>query len=656
MLSPLGPHRPGEVLVKLKPQFRLESDLCADYQMDLLETVPLGHSSAAFSGQVPAEFLHLKLPVGVSTEQALLDLSQDSRVEYAAPNSLYEMDARPNDPLKLYGMDKIQAPQAWDITTGSRTGPVVAVLDCGVDYTHPDLAPNMWTNPAEVPGNGVDDDGNGVVDDIHGFDAARGTGDSVPVEEHGTHCAGTIGAVGNNALGVNGVNWQARMMGINIFNGFGASAVSIAKALHYAGQMGASIASCSFGGGVFNPAVYEAFRNSPMLHICAAGNNAKNSEQAPHYPASFDLPNIVSVAATDDRDQLGKFSNFGNISVDLAAPGVAILSTVPGGGYQELSGTSMATPMVSGVAALVASAFPQATPDEIRTRLLGGVDPIAGLAGKVVTGGRLNALKALENDTLAPGPITRLTAQAPGPGRVVLNWRAGGDDGDQGKASAYQLRVAQQPIADEAEFARAQSVPVAPPQAAGTKETALIPVLPAAQPRLLYCALRALDNVGNLGAVAQTRVEVPAARLALEAPAGSQTDWTGQGSWQVSQLPGIGPVWTDSPDAEYANKQDASLTSKPFSLQDMRSSKLYFQSQYSIEREKDALKIELSPDGGKNWKLVKSLDGDSPWKIHELDLSAFDGQRSLQLRFRLQTDSTGQRDGFYLGQTVIAAG
>ncbi|MFN8611895.1 MAG: S8 family serine peptidase [Vulcanimicrobiota bacterium] len=643
----IGPHRPGEVLVKLRPQFRQKSNFCSDYALRLLEKVPLGPTSAALVDQEPQEFLHLRLPPGQSTEQALLQLLQDPRVEYAAPNTVYEMDARPNDPMKLPGLDKIQAPAAWDITTGSRSGPVVAVLDGGVDFSHPDLAANMWTNRGEVPGNGLDDDGNGVVDDVHGYDAARNKGDSLPKDEHGTHCAGTIGAVGDNGLGVTGLNWQAQMMGINIFDGFGASAVSIAKALNYAAQMGARVASCSFGTGVFNPVVYEAFRNSPLLHICAAGNNAKDVEAIPHYPASFDLDNIISVAATDDRDQLARFSNFGKLSVDLAAPGSDILSTVPGGGYEALSGTSMATPAVSGVAALIATAFPQASNQEIRLRLLGGVDPVPALKERVVTGGRLNALKALEKDVVAPGAVQGLSLRARGNSQLLLNWRASGDDGEQGRATAYELSLT--------EDGRQQQVSVPPPQAAGTQESATLRLMPSAQPRRISCSLRVLDNAGNASRAQRAEVNLPAARLALEAAPGSQADWVGQGSWQVSQLPGLGPVWTDSAAGEYANNQDISLTSRTFSLVGLRSSRLHFEARYSIEREKDSLTIELSRDSGKTWQILKHLEGESPWGIQELDLSAFDGQKDVKLRFRLQTDSTGTRDGMNLGRLVVAS-
>ena len=661
-ISPsLGPHRAGEVLVKLRPQgVRLQSDFCSDYQTRLLETLPLHPNRTKGS----AEVLHLKLPAEVSTAEALVRMQQDPRVEYAAPNSVYFQDGlTPNDlSPELYAMKKIQAEAAWALTVGSRSGPVVAVLDTGVDYNHPDLKDNMWVNPGEIPGNGQDDDGNGIVDDVHGYASGYDSGDPMTKDHHGTHVSGTIAAVGNNGEGVVGLNWQARLLAVNIFGGFGADAVSITKGLNYAAQMGARIASNSWGGGVFNPVIYEAFKNSPQLHICAAGNNAKNIDQQPHYPASFDLPNVVSVAATDDKDQLPRFSSYGPKGVDLAAPGQAIFSTVPEGGYEHLSGTSMATPHVSGVAALIATLYPEADNQEIRARLLGGIDKVPALQGKVASGGRLNALKCLEKDVQPPSPPVGLTASARGSHQIKLGWVAGGDDGQQGAATFYQVRYARQPIVDgpagpgQIGFEEATALASPNPQAAGSKELLEWTLMPSAQAGNLYCAIRAVDNVGLTSATAKANCPLPAARLALDAPAGSGDRWTPQGSWEVVDLPGIGPVWTDSPHGDYLHKSDMSLTGAPFSLKGMQGCKLLFEGKYSIEREKDQLMVEASQDGGKSWKAVQNFEGDQDWGIHQVDLSGYDNSPQLQLRFRLKTDATGVRDGFFLGRAVVAAG
>ncbi|MBT9584320.1 S8 family serine peptidase [bacterium] len=653
--GPKIPYVSGEVLIQVRPQFGVHSELADglairssiadEYSMELLDSAPLGLHRGA------SQILRLQLAPGQTLEQAVQLLSQDERVMCAAPNTVYHADIQPNDmDPRLYGLAKIQAPEAWNKIQGSRSGPVVAVLDSGVDYQHPDLKENIWVNPKEVPGNGRDDDGNGVVDDVHGYNASKDNGDPMSGDNHGTHCAGTIGAVGNNGLGVVGVNWQAQVMPINIFGGFGADTMSMVKALNYASQMGARIASCSFGGGVYNPILYEAFSKSPMLHICAAGNHAKDVNLQPHYPACFDLPNIVSVAATDDRDQLAKFSNYGSPRVDLAAPGQAILSTVPGG-YAELSGTSMATPHVSGAAALIASQFPEASPSEIRTRLLANVDVIPGLQGKVITSGRLNVLRALEQDTTPPGAPAALKGTSK-PHRVDLSWTASGDDQSKGTASFFELDYSL-----DGKTVRDLSFTPPRPGASGTGHKATLELLPSARTRSLECRLRALDNVGQSSPVTTVQVQVPAAKVALEASAEDPSAWKAEGYWAPAQLPERGTIWSDSPQGDHAHKLDMSLTGPAFSLKGHRGSKLMFEALYSFEKaeEKDVLHIEASSDAGKNWAVLQSLRGDSPWKIHEVDLSRFDGKPQVQFRFRLKTDNTGVRDGMSLGRCVVAS-
>lgn len=651
----IGPHRQGEVLVKLKGEIGLESDFVSDHEMKLLDTVNLGVSQRLEQEGSSASFLHLKLPQGQTTEQALQDLAEDPRVELVAPNTLYQLDAQPNDPLPQYGLEKIDAEKAWAVTKGSRNGPIVAVIDSGVDYNHPDLRENIWTNAGEIPGNGIDDDKNGVVDDVHGYNAARDNGDPKPFNHHGTHVAGTIGAVGNNGVGISGVNWEAGLMPINIFTGFGASAVSIAKALAYAERMGARIASCSFGGAVFNPIVYEAYKNSSMLFVCAAGNHRNNIDEKPHYPASFNLPNIVTVAATDSRDELARFSNYGQVGVDLAAPGAAIMSTLPDGKYGELSGTSMATPHVSGVAALVADAYPQAGPEEIRARLLGSVDRLPELEGKMTTGGRLNAKRALEHDNVAPGAPVGLSGRIKRTNQLELSWIASGDDGPAGAASLYDLRMSPEPIVEGEPGPREVLLSTPLPMSAGRRESLTVPLMPSSKSGAVHLALRSRDNAGNTSATASLALEVPAANLALELGAGSG-EWKGEGPWKAAELSGLGRVWTDSPTGVSRNNLDSSLVSPAFSLQGERAGKLVFESRFSIEREKDVVALEISSDNGKNWSTLDEFDGDGEWGVREADLSRYAGRSNLRVRFRIQTDATGARDGFNLGRAAVVAG
>jgi subtilisin family serine protease len=289
----------------------------------------------------------------------------------------------------------INAPGAWDISTGSNSV-VVAVIDTGVLYNHSDLSANIWNNTDEIPGNGIDDDGNGYTDDVRGWNFVANTSDPIDDNHHGTHVSGTIGAVGNNAIGVAGVNWHVKIMPLKAFDsaGFGDTSDAI-TAIEYANANGASVISNSWGGGSYSQGLKDAIDASPAVVVCAAGNNANDNDINPVYPASYNSTNIISVAATDHNDIRALFSNFGLSSVDLAAPGTNIWSTYLDGTYALMSGTSMATPHVSGVVALVKSVNPSLTAVQIKNIILSTVDSKDSLNGKVASGGRLNAYKAV---------------------------------------------------------------------------------------------------------------------------------------------------------------------------------------------------------------------------------------------------------------------
>lgn len=413
----LGDHEPGELILRTRPGFSLsgEGSVLSDYGATVLDEfdTPGGLSKSA-----GGEFLHVKLPAGVSVEEAMAAMAQDERVEFAVPNHTYGLpdgekgQGVTNDPdaSKLWGLNNegqtggtadadIDAPEAWQKAKGktqAEGGLITAVIDTGVDYNHADLAANMWTNPGEIPGNGIDDDGNGVIDDVHGYNAYDNSGDPMDGHGHGSHCAGTIAAVGDNGVGVVGVNHKANIMAVKIFSDEGrTSAAAIIRGIQYATKNGARITSNSWGGGPANEGIRSAFADSPAFHLAAAGNDGTNNDVRPHYPSNYDLDNIVAVAATDHNDKLAYFSQYGATSVDLAAPGVDILSTVPGG-YDTYSGTSMATPHVAGAATLIVSAYPQISNEQLRDALLGSVDKIPALEGKMTTGGRLNVNAALD--------------------------------------------------------------------------------------------------------------------------------------------------------------------------------------------------------------------------------------------------------------------
>lgn len=335
----------------------------------------------------------------------------NSSIDHFERDSWIKSATVPNDPsfpslvgLKNTGQNggavdaDIDATAAWDLTTGS-SSVVVAVIDSGIDYNHPDLAANIWTNPGESAGDSIDNDGNGFVDDVHGWDFANNDADPLDVDKHGTHVAGTIGAVGNNGVGVVGVNWNVSLMALKFINGDTGRRSDAVACINYATMMrergvNVRVDSNSWGGQGFTPSLGDAISaagNRGILFVASAGNDSENNDVGLFYPASSTADNVISVAASDRSDGLASFSNYGITTVDLAAPGVGILSTTPNNTYASCNGTSMAAPHVAGVAALAWSLSPNATYQQVRDALLDGANPLPALTGKVASGGRLNA-------------------------------------------------------------------------------------------------------------------------------------------------------------------------------------------------------------------------------------------------------------------------
>nr|WP_261360822.1 S8 family peptidase [Aeoliella straminimaris] len=367
----------------------------------------------------------IDLPTGLAMEDALEVYRADPNILYAEPNYTLRITQLPNDPAftDMWGLENsgqsggttdadIDANWAWDVTTGSGNT-VVAVIDTGVDYNHPDLASNMWVNAGEIPGDGIDNDGNNYVDDVFGYDFINHDGDPMDDQGHGTHVAGTIGAAGNNGLGVTGINWNVQVMALKFLGADGSGTTQDAiEAIYYARDNGADVINASWGGDPYSQALYDAIaatRDADQIFVAAAGNGnlfgiGINNDDTPFYPSGYELENILSVAATDHNDQLATFSNYGATTVDLAAPGVNILSTVIGTGYDYNSGTSMAAPHVAGVAALVSDLNPSWTSDQVIQQILSSVDPLPNLQGLVSTGGRLNVASAVGNPEPPPPP------------------------------------------------------------------------------------------------------------------------------------------------------------------------------------------------------------------------------------------------------------
>nr|WP_286177679.1 S8 family serine peptidase [Rhodopirellula sp. JC639] len=372
----------------------------------------------------------VELPQGLDVDQSLEFYRHHPGVLYAEPNYEIQLSAIPNDPDfdRLWGLHNtgqtggiadvdIDATEAWDVTTGD-AGTLVAVIDTGVDYLHPDLAANMWSNPGEIPGDGIDNDGNGFVDDVHGYDFVSGDGDPMDDHNHGTHVAGTIGAVADNGVGVAGVSWNVQIMAVKFLSASGSGSIAAAvNAIEYAVDNGATISNHSWGfNGTASQALADAIeyaRLADHVVVAAAGNGGAdqvgdNNDSRPFYPASFPHGNLIAVAATDHDDALASFSNFGATQVDLGAPGVGIYSTTRNNTYSTFNGTSMATPHVAGAVALLRSQHPDWSYAQIRDRLFDTVDPVAALDSRTTTGGRLNAAAAVAPDETGPAVIAQV--------------------------------------------------------------------------------------------------------------------------------------------------------------------------------------------------------------------------------------------------------
>jgi len=328
---------PGELLVKYKPSARAASTESYRTQWNIRTLKTFN----AIGVQ------HVKLPEGMTIEAALEIYQDDPNVEYAEPNYYRYVDTTPNDVnyTKLWGLHNtgqevdgttgtpdadIDAPRAWHTNTGS-SSVIVAVIDTGIDYRHPDLRDNLWTNIEEIPDNGLDDDGNGYVDDVYGWDFVYNDNDPIDVNGHGTHCAGTIAAKGDNTVGITGICWTAKIMSLQGFNTNGSGRTSdLIEAILYANRMGAHVINNSWGRSSFSTAERDAICASLAVVVCAAGNSGNDNDAQPYYPSSYTCANIIAVAATDQNDQLAPFSCYGATSVDVAAPGVNIYSTAPG--------------------------------------------------------------------------------------------------------------------------------------------------------------------------------------------------------------------------------------------------------------------------------------------------------------------------------------
>lgn len=438
--SPVDPdlrYAPGRLIVKFRPEVKVSkawdgkvtsdassvSALLTTHQVSDVRRIfpeakaPKPGAAVQLKGEVVpmpdlTNIYLLTLPPETDIPMAVADFAADPAVEYAEPDGMFHTtDLVPNDPyyVNQWGLTKIQAPGAWDVTTGTNDI-VIAVVDTGVDLTHPDLTGKEWTNPGETPGDGIDNDNNGYVDDVHGWDFVNMDNDPTDDNSHGTHVAGIAAANTDNATGIAGVCWDCRIMPVKVLQSSGWGFWSdVAAGIAYSADKGARVINLSLGGYGDSQTVHDAadYAYSTSILAAAAGNDGykyplPEYPPPPFYPAAYS--SVLAVAATDHNDYKAGFSNHG-LWVDVCAPGVSILSTIRSGGYANFNGTSMSSPFVSGLAALLASAHPEWSNDMIVGQLLNTTDPAYTpnpMYGWYKLGwGRINAFKAL---TLAPVP------------------------------------------------------------------------------------------------------------------------------------------------------------------------------------------------------------------------------------------------------------
>ncbi|HEY9403463.1 MAG TPA: S8 family serine peptidase, partial [Pyrinomonadaceae bacterium] len=514
---------PGQVLV------RFRTDTAAKTAESL--SLPLRAADdggevkfARFKGSDMVRGLRLAKVDPAHTLAAVKELANRSDVLYAEPNYIWRarqsVPPPPNDPRytsgEMYAMARINAPGAWN---GGYTGSknvVVGVLDGGVDVNHVDLKPNIWVNPGEVAGNNFDDDGNGYADDINGWDFNdndKTVFDNEEGDDHATHVAGTIGAKGNNGIGVTGVNWNVSIVSIKVLGPDGGSVSDIIDGYTYARQLREAgvnlrVLNNSYGGPGKSLSALDAISQlnaAGILFVVAAGNEARDNFNYPDFPSSYNVPNVLAVASTNSPDGLSSFSNFGARVVSMGAPGSSILSTTPGNTYSVFGGTSMAAPHVSGAGALVVAARPDITMSQLRGVLAFTGDRLPALAEKTTTGRRLNVAKAvesaLENDATAPAPPGNLRVAGQSGRSITLAWTAPGDDGNSGVAADYDFFFTN-PTTQATILLPSTTVPATP----GTEQSVTVEV-----PFRNFggtITLRVHDNAGNASA-ATVNVTIP---------------------------------------------------------------------------------------------------------------------------------------------------
>lgn len=543
----------------------------------------------------------------------------------------------------------VDAPEAWPLIP-VMTPVVVAILDDGIEINHADLNANIVINPGEIAGDGIDNDGNGFIDDVTGWDFADGDNNPTPpttASSHGTHVAGIAAAVSNNSVGIASASRNVKLLPVRFYRNQSTWMSDMILGCDFARIRGAKVVSISYNLDGFTQLVVDAFNRlatADAVVMLSAGNNGELN------PARLAMlnqaPNLCFVASTDHNDNLSSFSNYGP-QVRVAAPGEDILSTIPFGGYGNNSGTSMATPFAAGIIGTVRALYPSLTYSQSINRLGITSDKKPQLTGKVTTG-RVNLANAIQNDSVAPSPVTGVSLLRRSAGTFLVQFNASGDDNNTGGASFYDVRYSTSPI-NAGNFATAaQSLfPTATPLAGNPVKTSIGGLIPGGS---YYIGIKALDDVGNESTVTSAGPFTLAPSLVYENMDGGTSPFTPTSTWaRTSSVSNSGTQsWTDSPSGNYANNANTALTySNSINVTGPMSAS--FMMRYDLESGYDFLRVEVSTNGGGAWTTLQSITGSSgtAFKPFSIPLASYVGQ-TVQIRFRLTSDNTLVGDGVYI--------
>lgn len=614
-------------------------------------------------------------------------LRSDARIDLVEPDYVVRANVIPNDARfsELWGLQRaspdnpagINAVDAWDRVTGSRDV-VVGVIDTGIDCTHPDLSENCWVNQGESGpdaqgkdkrANGVDDDGNGYVDDWQGWNFIANSNQATDDNMHGTHVAGTIGASGNNTTGVTGINWRVSLVPLKFLAADGSGFVSDAIiALDYATRMGFFATNNSWGGGERSRLMEDAIaraNEAGSLFIAAAGNFSNDNDKYPIYPANFVSPNLISVAAAHIDGTLAYFSNFGARTVTVAAPGVNILSTTPANTYNNLSGTSMAAPHVTGALALLKARYPGESGPAIKSRLLNSVASSAPVKGRVLTGGIINVAAALDTrpDTTPPPPPADIQVARRGSNAAALNWPVPADAGTFGGAKDYQIRISRNKILSQTEWDAATTVTFTT-RMEGERYWADLTGLPVGFAGWVTLRARSWSGfVSDISAPVELRL-LPM-RVVDEYDGNSLANLPGETPWTIEDDPARGPerskVFSDGP-GPYPPNARRRLTLREIPLANVQHLAISWWSRAALETKWDTGNVLVSYQGksGTVWHTVDSVTGLTDWQLRSVDVThlAFravaQGADRVQVHFELSSDDTVEYEGWLIDDITVA--